>query len=197
MVDVIKDRSKGRLVNVLDVGCGEGGFVRDLSGLGNVEAHGIDISAPSVELAAKASSGVLFVVANADRFLPYADGSFNFIVSIDARLNTAEFDRVLTPQGLVLVAVPAPDDLVELRERIQGARVEKSRVERVGQDLGGRFELADKMTVREQRELGPADLKDLLTTTYRGFREKERARISQLQTMTLTLSHEVLAYRRP
>ena len=70
-------------------------------------------------------------------------------------------------------------------------------MERVGQDLGGRFELADKMTVREQRELGPADLKDLLTTTYRGFREKERARISQLQTMTLTLSHEVLAYRRP
>lgn len=196
VIEVIKARTLKGPLSVLDVGCGEGGFVRELSGFGNAEAHGVDISAPSIELAAKTSPGAFFVVANADRFLPYADQSFDFIVSIDARVDATEFDRVLSDEGLVLIAVPSLDDLVELRERIHGAKIEKRRVERVEEDLGPRFTLEDKTTVREQRELQPSDLRDLLTTTYRGFRRSEQARVSELQAMTVTLSHEVLVYAK-
>jgi hypothetical protein len=56
------------------------------------------------------------LVANADRFLPYADGSFHAVATITARLDAGELHRVLAPDGSLLVVVPAADDLVELRE---------------------------------------------------------------------------------
>ena len=181
---------------LLDVGCGEGAFLRSLDALAHLERHGVDISTPSIELAAKASSQVLFVVANADRFLPYADQSFNFVTSIDARVNAAEFSRVLKPGGLVLVAVPGPDDLIELREKVQGAGTHKSRTYRIEEELGESLGLMERTTVREQRTFEPATLRNLLTATYRGFRQSERAAVDSLSAMTVTLSHEVLGFER-
>ena len=147
-------------------------------------------------MAAKASPPVLFVVANADRFLPYADQSFDFVTSIDSRVNAAEFGRVLKPGGLVLVAVPGPDDLIELREKVQGAGVQKSRTPRIEEELGKSLALAERTTVRDQRTFEPATLRDLLTATYRGFRQSERAAVESLGTMNVTMSHEVLAFER-
>lgn len=187
-------RSQGQPATLLDVGCGEGAFLRHAAGIAGLERHGVDLSAPSIELAAKASPEVRFVVANADRFLPYADRSFDYVTSIDARVNASEFERVLRKAGLILVAVPAPDDLCELRERVQGGRVEKSRAARVEEDLGKSLRLADRTTVRDSRPFEPSVLRDLLTVTYRGFRQSERAAVESLGAMTVTLSHEVLAF---
>ena len=47
--------------------------------------------------------------------IPYADSSFSLILSITARMNPQEFRRVLHDDGRLLVALPAPDDLIELR----------------------------------------------------------------------------------
>ena len=192
----VGSRSQGRPAALLDVGCGEGAFLRHIAGAPDLERHGVDISAPSLEMAAKASPDVLFVVANADRFLPYADQSFDFVTSIDARVNAGEFERVLRKNGLILVAVPAPDDLTELREHVQGGKVEKSRAVRIEEELGKSLRLADRTTIRDQRTFEPVVLRDLLTATYRGFRQSERAAVESLGAMTVTLSHEVLAFER-
>ena len=167
---------------------------RHVAGISGLERHGLDISAPSIELAAKASPDVLFVVANADRFLPYADQAFDFVTSIDARVNALEFERVLRKGGLILVAVPAPDDLIELREQIQGGKVEKSRAARIEEELGKSLRLADRTTVRESRTFEPPVLRDLLTATYRGFRQSERAAVERLGAMSVTLAHDVLVF---
>ena len=176
------------------MGCGEGAFLRQAASTPTLERHGIDISAPSLELAAKASPDVLFVLANADRFLPYADRSFDFVTSIDARVNPGEFARVLRKDGLLLVAVPGPDDLIELRERVQGGRIEKSRTPRIEEELRASFKLLDKTMVLDHKTFEPPALRDLLTATYRGFRKSERENVSLLPTLTVTLSHEVLAF---
>src|ERR1700682_3920458 len=42
-----------RTVAVLDVGCGEGSLLGSLGRARSIDAHGIDISVPSIELAAK------------------------------------------------------------------------------------------------------------------------------------------------
>lgn len=139
---------------------------------------------------------MLFVVANADRFLPYADQAFDFVTSIDSRVNASEFERVLRKDGLVLIAVPGPDDLIELRERVQGGKIEKSRAERVERELGESLRLAERTTVRDSRTFEASVLRDLLTVTYRGFRQSERAGVESLGAMTVTLSHEVLAFER-
>lgn len=192
----IAAKAGGRSATLLDVGCGEGAFLRHLSAVRGLERHGVDISAPSIEMAAKAAPEVLFVVANADRFLPYADHSFDFLTSVDARVNAGEFARVLRPGGLVLVAVPAPDDLIELRERVQGARVEKSRAPRVETEMAEAFALLDRTFARDTRTFDAPTLRAILTATYRGFRQSERAAVESLSAMTVTLSHEVLAFER-
>lgn len=189
-----RPRAAGRLLELLDVGCGEGAFLRSLAGLESLDLHGIDISAPSVDLAARAQPGAHFVVANADRSLPWVDGSFDVITSIDARVNAGEFARLLAPDGLLLVAVPAPDDLIELRERVQGQGLQKSRSERVEQELAAAFTPIDRTTVREARWFEPAALRDLLVATYRGFRAGERDAVAALEATTVTLSHDVLAF---
>lgn len=189
-----RPRVPGRSLSILDVGCGEGAFLRSLVGVDAVELHGVDISAPSVDLAARAQPSAHFIVANADRALPYANRSFDAIVSIDARVNPSEFARLLMDDGLLLVAVPAPDDLVELRTRVQGEGLQKSRVERVREALREGFAELDHTTVREARRFEPASQRDLLVATYRGFRKGEREAAAGLEAMTVTLSHDVIAF---
>ncbi len=68
-----------------------------------------------MEAAAKRYPKCEWIVANADRFLPYADRSFSIVLSITGRMNADEFRRVLRDDGRLLVALAAPEDLIELR----------------------------------------------------------------------------------
>ena len=80
---------------VLDAGCGDGFYLGSLAGQAGFDAHGVDISTPAVDAAARRYRGCEWIVANADRFLPYADRSFSIVLSITARMNAGEFRRVL------------------------------------------------------------------------------------------------------
>lgn len=191
---IIESRSEGQPESLLDVGCGEGGLLRHLGRLKGLEKHGLDISAPAIDLAVRASPENLFVVANADRLLPYADRSFDFVTSIDARINAGEFARILKSRGLVLVAVPAADDLIELRESVQGGTVHKAKAVRIEEGLATSLTLLDRVTVRERQTFDPKTLRDLLTTSYRGFRRSERPAVDSLAEMHVTLSHEILVF---
>src|SRR5258708_6491621 len=104
---------------VLDAGCGNGFTLGTLARRIGFDAHGVDISIPAVNAAARryppSEGRCEWIVANADRFVPYAGRSFSLVLSITARMNAGEFRRVLRDDGRLLVALPAPDDLVELR----------------------------------------------------------------------------------
>jgi 23S rRNA (guanine745-N1)-methyltransferase len=180
---------------VLDVGCGEGYYLGSLARERGIEAHGIDLSAAAVDLAARRYPRATWIVANADRFLPWGAGSFDLVLSIDARLSPSEMRRVLKPEGRLLVAVPGPDDLVELREAVLGERVLKDRLERAATLLAQDFELEARRSIRGTAELGPAEIRDALTATYRGGRESRRERIEALSAMRVTLSHDLARFR--
>jgi 23S rRNA (guanine745-N1)-methyltransferase len=183
---------------VLDVGCGEGYYLGSLAALAAgiaIEAHGLDLSVPAVELAARRYPGITWVVANADRFLPYATGSFDLVLSLDARLTTAEIRRVLAPAGRLLVAVPAPDDLVELRAAVLGEGVLRDRLARAGEMLAPDLVLEDRRTVRQTALLDAAALRDALAATYRGARRSRLARLDGIQKMEVTLAHDLARFR--
>jgi 23S rRNA (guanine745-N1)-methyltransferase len=57
----------GAPASVLDVGCGEGYFLGSLAQERAVEAHGVDLSVPAIDLAARRWPGVSWWVVNADR----------------------------------------------------------------------------------------------------------------------------------
>lgn len=142
--------------NVLDAGCGEGYYLGSLARGG----CGVDISAAAIDLAARRYPDCEWVVANADRFIPYAERSFDLILSITGRMNADEFRRV--GRGSLLVGVAAPDDLIELR----GSRG-RDRVQRTVETFASGFELVKQERVTTVAELSAEDAGDILVATYR------------------------------
>jgi 23S rRNA (guanine745-N1)-methyltransferase len=191
---------------VLDVGCGEGFHLGTLARLRIIEAHGLDLAAGAIDLAARRHPGATWVVANADRFLPYAGGAFALALSLTSRLNPGELRRVLAPPaappapaaagGVLLAALPGADDLIELRAAVLGEGLRRDRLPAAIARLAGDFELAGHTTATHRLRLEGDDLRDLLTSTYRGARERQRQEAAALAAMELTLSRD-LAWFRP
>lgn len=181
---------------VLDVGCGDGALLAELAAARPIEMCGVDISVPAIEMAARREPGATWVVANADRRLPWADDSFDMVVSITARRNGPEFARVLRPLGVAVVAIPGEDDLIELRETLLGSAVRKDRGASVVRDLVPDLEPLSRTTIRSSAHLDPPALRDLLAATYRGARSRESARAAALPSMTVTSSRDILIFRK-
>src|SRR5438132_1198036 len=59
---------------VLDAGCGDGFYLGTMARRFGFDAHGVDISIPAVKAAVRRYPEYQWIVANADRFIPYADG---------------------------------------------------------------------------------------------------------------------------
>lgn len=176
---------------ILDCGCGEGSFLRMMGP--RVARLGADLSIRAVERAAREDSSAQWVVANLDRAIPVVDGTLDVIYSIAARRNFAEFARVLAPGGRVVIAVPGPDDLVELREHIGGERVSESRIPRIERELGNAWIIDTHELVSHRIEAGVATVRDLLQASYRGQRRSTPQ--FRNEPVTVTLSFDVLVVR--
>jgi 23S rRNA (guanine745-N1)-methyltransferase len=176
---------------LLDVGCGDGYWLgRFASG----ERHGIDISIPAIEAAAKRHRDCHFVVANADRFLPYAGGSFALVTSITSRMNAPEFRRVIAEHGTLLVAIPAPDDLIELREAILGEAKQIDRAERTIETFAKEFTLRKQTRASCVAHLDREAIHDVMASSYRGLRKSQQERLENLGPLNVTLSRDVLIF---
>lgn len=180
---------------LLDVGCGEGTHLAALASTFQAEAHGLDLSVPAIDLAARLHSGPTWVVANADRFLPYAEASFDLAMSLTARMNAPELRRILSPEGRLLVAVPSEDDLVELREAVLGEKHLRNRVDRTVATFAGDFELESHHVVRWTAHLDAEEVRDVLASTYRGGRESQKGRVEGLEGGKVTMGRDVLVLR--
>jgi len=168
---------------VLDAGCGDGFYLGTLALETGFDAHGIDISVSAADAAARRYPGCEWIVANADRFVPYADRSFSIVLSITARMNAQEFRRVLRDDGRLLVALPAPQDFVELR----GAG--RDRVARTVETFANDFTLADRRRVTTAANLDAAAVHDVLLSVYRPMRPQPA------EAMRLTFSLDLLLFR--
>ncbi|MGZ4779063.1 MAG: putative RNA methyltransferase [Thermoanaerobaculia bacterium] len=178
----------------LDAGCGEGHHLGNIQRELGVEAHGIDLSTAAIDLAARRYPECQWIVANADRFLPYADASFATVLSITGRLNAPEFRRVIRSDGRLVVAVAAPDDLSELREIIYGEAVERDRADRTAQLFAEHFDLQKSERVTSRVTLDRESIVNVLTSTYRGVRNRERERLANIEELDVTLSRDVLLF---
>ncbi len=168
---------------VLDAGCGDGFYLGTLARQAGFSAHGVDISVPAIEAAARRYPECEWIVANADRFVPYADRSFSIVMSITARMNASEFRRVLRDDGRLLVALPAPDDLIELR----GSGHDRSA--RTIETFAHDFALVDRRRVTTTADLDAAAVHDVLLSIYRPMRSRPA------EAMRVTFSLDLLLFR--
>jgi len=179
----------------LDVGSGEGSLLGALAARFDLDAAGVDLSARAVDLAARRHPDLLWLVANADRGLPCADGSLDLVLSITARRSPAECSRVLAPGGYLVVAVPAPDDLSELREAVLGSASREDRLAKLIEEHATHFVLVGQRESRERRIFSAVQLEDLLVSTYRGGRAGRRERVKELGDLAVTLSHAIVVFK--
>jgi 23S rRNA (guanine745-N1)-methyltransferase len=168
---------------VLDAGCGEGFYLGSLARQSGCSAHGVDISVPAIDAAARRYPDSEWIVANADRFLPYSNRSFSLVLSITARMNPGEFRRVLRHDGRLLIALPAPGALIELR----GAG--RDRTARTIEEFSGAFTLAGRHQVTTQASLDDDAVRDVLHLIYRPLRSEPPS------AMRVTLSLDFLLFR--
>ena len=197
VIDAIVGRVEagGPLV-ATDLGCGSGELLGALAAVRDVCGVGIDLSTAAIDAAARRFPDQTWVVANADRRLPLLDASVHLATSLNARRNVDECARVLEPGATLIVAVPAPDDLIELRARVQGEGVARDRADAVVAEHAARFALVDRFTVRTRHHLEGHALRDLLRGTYRGARASVATRVDELEALDVTVSSDVVVMRR-
>ncbi len=108
------DGQDGRLLDILDAGCGSGGMTRYLERFGHVT--GMDLSPDALRLARQRELPRL--VRSSIGALPFLDGTFDVVTSFDVlyHLNVdndgaalADIHRVLRPGGIALIRLPAFD----------------------------------------------------------------------------------------
>lgn len=101
---------------VLDVGCGTGAYLEFMKrNDSTLTTIGCDGSKKAIRKAAKLDTQTLYMVANMNA-LPLLNESVDVILSVFAPYNSEEIQRVLKPNGQLIVVQPAPNHLFELKQ---------------------------------------------------------------------------------
>jgi 23S rRNA (guanine745-N1)-methyltransferase len=176
----------------VDVGCGEGTLTARIFAGRGLEVCGVDLSATGVAMAARLAPRFTWVVANADRGVPLADGSADLAVSVFGRRPAAELHRVLRRGGLCVAVLPGEDDLIELRAAAQGEGARRDRVAPALAELAPYFEVQGRRSWRHRAHHDRDALEDALTMSYRGARSRERERLAGLDGLDVTVAAELI-----
>jgi 2-polyprenyl-6-hydroxyphenyl methylase/3-demethylubiquinone-9 3-methyltransferase len=134
--------AKGRKPAILEVGCGQGFFLRSWKKWFHAwRLFGSDIHFPSLAAAARMCRGALLVCHDA-KMIPFGDSGFDILCAFqvvehisDPDLFFGEAHRVLREDGLLLLATPNPSGITArlLKERWIGVRADHVSLRRPSQ----------------------------------------------------------------
>ena len=174
------------VINVLDAGCGEGYYLRELKRTGlPLKLTGLDISKWAVMAAARRDKDAVWLVgSNAN--LPLLPATQDLVLCLFGFPDYAEFARVLRPGAVLIKADPGPDHLLELRQVIYPS----IKAAAPAPETPDGFTLLEHRSVRYTINLSSQQqISQLLTMTphlYRATAEG-RSRAAALTDITLTV----------
>jgi SAM-dependent methyltransferase len=201
----VLETGESRAAGILDSGCGEGyylGRLRDClaaSRLGDRFAlWGLDSSKDAARMAAKRYPDIGLVVADCKDMVPFVDASLAVVLTVFAPRNVAEFARVLAPGGLLLIAIPAANHLVELREKLDLIGMEANKLQHIRESLAGLFDETAARNIEYILDLSAEDVALLATMTpsHRHNPEQRLALVEPCRRYAVTASFTLLAFRR-
>lgn len=148
---------------VLDAGAGPGWYLaRWLNTHPELTGIACDVSPAAARRAARAHPRITAVVADTWAGLPVVGSTAAVVTSIFAPRNVADFARVLTPGGTLVLAAAGPDHLASLRAEVGLLDIEEGKRERLAASLAGYFDVVDERERRWTLDLDANDVTDLM-----------------------------------
>jgi 23S rRNA (guanine745-N1)-methyltransferase len=190
---------------IVEVGCGEGYYVGrlkwhldDRQGRSDICYFGMDISKEAARLAAKRYGGVRFIVADIKRRALFVDGSVRVVLNIFAPRNPVELARIVAPGEMLLVVIPNPDHLQNLRTALGLLGIEADKEQRVVEQFAGTFHTAGRQTVAYDMHLNGQDLFDLvrMTPNYWHASDETWDEAKAVESVHTRASFTMLEFRR-
>ena len=207
---------------ILDCGCGEGHFLGALSAslrsgsVGDVappvtserigraslseragQLFGIDISKEAIRCAAKRYKDVTWIVANGMRTLPFSDHSMDCILSVLAPRNTEEFSRILKPDGKLVLGVPGPNHLIELRSQLNASTSDfEEKADEAVAKCAPLFAETNRANVSYEVALNKEQITDLIQMTPIFWNSAPEAKetAQQLNELNITISFVIQTF---
>ena len=200
---VTEQIKKSAIINhqsaILDCGCGEGHFLGALSEALTGQFFGVDVSKEAVRCAAKRYRKAKWIVANAMRKLPFADCSLDVILSILAPRNPTEFVRILKPDGALILGVPGPNHLIELRSRLTANAGDfEEKADEAVVKCAPHFSETHRELLSYEQPLNAAQIADLIQMTpiFWCSSPEAKAGVQQLAELKVTVSFVLLSFRK-
>jgi len=189
---------------LLDIGCGSGfylgGALSAVAGTTTtVNAVAMDLSPAAVQRTVRALPGVHGLVADVWAPLPLVDACADVILNVFAPRNPAEFRRVLTPDGLLIVVIPQPNHLEQLRAAGLALGVQADKASHLQRTLGEHFVLTDRTSLESTMNLDAAGVRALLNmgpSAHHTDSEAVTALLAASEGLTpVTAAFDVLSFR--
>ncbi|AIQ67098.1 putative RNA methyltransferase [Paenibacillus graminis] len=190
---------------ILDAGCGEGSHLAAIQGLAAAGPHrsllgvGLDISKEGIALAAKNNSESTIWCVGDLAHSPFGSGQFHSVLSILAPSNYAEFQRLLTPDGIIVKVIPGPGYLQELRELLYGCLSRQTNADNeIRERFSETFEITEARRFQYKVCLQPPLLQQVISMTPLSWAaDKARLRNAlQLYELEISVDLTVLAGRK-
>ena len=182
--------------NVLDAGCGEGYYTNRMAR--NRAVLGVDLSSAGIDHAAKSAkrekTDVGFVVASLFT-MPVFDQSMDAITNLFAPCAEEEFERILKPEGYLIVVAAGKRHLFGLKRVLYDNPYFNP----------GRADLPQRMKLLSQKNLtyeitveGRAAIDALFSMTpyYWRTSEHDRARLDVLESLKTEVDFDIYLYKK-
>ena len=154
---------------VLEAGAGTGHHIAAfLDATPGATCLAVDVSPAACRHAARRSPRLGAVVTDIWRRLPIATGSLDAVLCVFAPRNPAEFARVLTPGGRLVVVTPGREHLVALRNSLGLLGIESEKLERLDRSMTG-FKLVDRQELTHSLHLPAEATRDLIAMGPNAF----------------------------
>lgn len=191
---VVKKYSKDKSF-LLDCGCGEGYYTETIANaVKNITVAGIDISKPSIKIAAKRSHRLEYAVASVFS-IPTQDEKFGMVLNCFSPLCVSEYRRVLEKDGIYIYVVPGPRHLWQMKEAIYDYPYENTEedIEYEG------FSHVECVKIRYEVNIDDKnDIKALfgMTPYYWKTSEKGHEKLNKLNNLSTEISFDIHIYKK-
>ncbi|WP_125566467.1 methyltransferase domain-containing protein [Companilactobacillus insicii] len=148
LITIIEDL---KINNILDVGCGEGYYSREIHKSLQKQLLAFDISKDSIQQAARhdIDNAVKWFVGDLAQ-LPIQDNSVDGILDIFSPANYNEFHRILKDNGYLIKVIPGENHVIELRQKAsQYLRSDSYSNKKVLDYFEGHFTMIDEINATQ------------------------------------------------